>query len=90
MAKIVCIVSQTLFPFQQWWVVPAKVAFDQTVWSAIWNSIYFVVLGLLRFDSLPNIYGELKSTFVPMLTVRTYLFLTPTYLDLTIDISKHL
>jgi protein Mpv17 len=77
MAKIVCIVSQTLFPFQQWWVVPAKVAFDQTVWSAIWNSIYFVVLGLLRFDSLPNIYGELKSTFVPMLTVRTYLFLTP-------------
>ncbi|CAJ2660449.1 unnamed protein product [Trifolium pratense] len=59
---------ETLFPFQQWWVVPAKVAFDQTVWSAIWNSIYFVVLGLLRFDSLPNIYGELKSTFVPMLT----------------------
>ncbi|KAL5082167.1 hypothetical protein RYX36_010588 [Vicia faba] len=59
---------ETLFPFQEWWVVPAKVAFDQTVWSAIWNSIYFVVLGLLRFDSLTNIYGELKSTFVPMLT----------------------
>lgn len=59
---------EALFPFQQWWVVPAKVAFDQTVWSAIWNTIYFVVLGLLRFDSLDNIYGELKSTFLPMLT----------------------
>ncbi|KAI4295273.1 hypothetical protein L6164_035336 [Bauhinia variegata] len=59
---------EALFPFEQWWVVPAKVAFDQTVWSAIWNSIYFVVLGLLRFESLTNIYGELKSTFWPMLT----------------------
>ncbi|CAJ1956534.1 unnamed protein product [Sphenostylis stenocarpa] len=59
---------EALFPFQEWWVVPAKVAFDQTVWSAIWNSIYFVVLGLLRFESLTNIYGELKQTFFPLLT----------------------
>ncbi|MED6211761.1 hypothetical protein PIB30_076734 [Stylosanthes scabra] len=59
---------EVLFPFQDWWVVPAKVAFDQTVWAAIWNSIYFVVLGLLRFESINNIYGELKSTFWPMLT----------------------
>ncbi|KAK7272358.1 hypothetical protein RJT34_28891 [Clitoria ternatea] len=59
---------EALFPFQEWWVVPAKVAFDQTVWAAIWNSIYFVVLGLLRFESLTNIYSELQSTFLPMLT----------------------
>ncbi|OIW18415.1 hypothetical protein TanjilG_10279 [Lupinus angustifolius] len=59
---------EALFPFQEWWVVLAKVAFDQTVWAAIWNSIYFVVLGLLRFESPINIYGELKSTFLPMLT----------------------
>ncbi|KAE9599850.1 hypothetical protein Lal_00045367 [Lupinus albus] len=59
---------ETLFPFQEWWVVLAKVAFDQTVWAAIWNSIYFVVLGLLRFESPINIYGELKSTFLTMLT----------------------
>ncbi|KAK7324735.1 hypothetical protein VNO77_28536 [Canavalia gladiata] len=59
---------EALFPFQEWWVVPAKVAFDQTMWAAVWNSIYFVVLGLLRLESLTNIYGELKSTFWPMLT----------------------
>ncbi|KAI4322018.1 hypothetical protein L6164_021746 [Bauhinia variegata] len=59
---------EALFPFEEWWVVPAKVAFDQTVWAAIWNSIYFVVLGLLRFESPTNIYGELNSTFWPMLT----------------------
>lgn len=53
--------------------MPAKVAFDQTVWAAVWNSIYFVVLGLLRAESVSNIYAELKSTFWPMLTVRCFL-----------------
>ncbi|KAJ0965947.1 hypothetical protein J5N97_027085 [Dioscorea zingiberensis] len=57
-----------LFPFQDWWVVPAKVVFDQTVWAALWNSIYYVALGLLRLEPPANIYTELKSTFWPMLT----------------------
>ncbi|XP_078447673.1 uncharacterized protein LOC144716445 [Wolffia australiana] len=59
---------EALFPFQDWWVVPAKVAFDQTAWSAAWNSIYFVVLGLLRLESPASILGELRATFWPMLT----------------------
>ncbi|XP_019084147.1 PREDICTED: protein SYM1 isoform X2 [Camelina sativa] len=59
---------EALFPFQEWWVVPAKIAFDQTVWSAIWNSIYFTVLGLLRFQSPADIFSEIKTTFWPMIT----------------------
>ncbi|XP_021285413.1 protein SYM1 [Herrania umbratica] len=59
---------EALFPFQDWWVVPAKVVFDQTVWAAIWNSIYYMVLGFLRFESSADIYRELKATFWPMLT----------------------
>ncbi|EOA38034.1 hypothetical protein CARUB_v10009510mg [Capsella rubella] len=59
---------EELFPFQDWWVVPVKVAFDQTVWSAIWNSIYFTVLGFLRLESPISIFKELKATFFPMLT----------------------
>ncbi|XP_012462497.1 uncharacterized protein LOC105782355 [Gossypium raimondii] len=59
---------EALFPSDDWWVVPAKVIFDQTVWAAIWNSIYYVVLGFLRFESSANIYKELKATFWPMLT----------------------
>ncbi|KAF9661781.1 hypothetical protein SADUNF_Sadunf19G0104300 [Salix dunnii] len=59
---------EALFPFEDWWVVPAKVAFDQTVWAAVWNSIYYVALGLLRFESLDNIYRELKATFWLLLT----------------------
>lgn len=67
--------SQALFPFQDWWVVPAKVLFDQTVWAAIWNSIYFVLLGFLRRELPSNIFSELKTTFWPMLTVRNTLFI---------------
>ncbi|CAN1844234.1 Peroxisomal membrane protein 2 [Linum perenne] len=59
---------EALIPYQDWWVVPAKVAFDQTVWAAIWNSIYFVALGFLRFESPSNIFSELKATFRPMIT----------------------
>lgn len=59
---------EALFPFQDWWVVPAKVAFDQTFWSAVWNSIYYVVLGVLRLESPVSIFSELKATFWPMLT----------------------
>ncbi|XP_039013681.1 uncharacterized protein LOC120143421 [Hibiscus syriacus] len=59
---------EELFPFQDWWVVPVKVAFDQTAWAAVWNSIYFVVVGFLRLDSPISIYSELQATFLPMLT----------------------
>ncbi|XP_050368167.1 uncharacterized protein LOC126786391 [Argentina anserina] len=61
-------ICEELFPFPGWWVVPVKVAFDQTVWAAIWNSIYFTVLGFLRLESPINIFSELKATFWPMLT----------------------
>lgn len=60
---------QALFPFSGWWVVPAKVVFDQTVWAAVWNSIYYAGLGFLRFESSSAIFDELKATFWPMLTV---------------------
>lgn len=58
---------EALFPFTGWWVVPLKVAFDQTIWAGIWNSIYFVMLGLLRSDSPADIFSELKATFFPLM-----------------------
>ncbi|CAL5393349.1 unnamed protein product [Camellia sinensis] len=61
---------EELFPFQDWWIVPAKVVFDQTIWAAAWNSIYYTVLGFLRFESPVSIFNELKATFWPMLTGR--------------------
>lgn len=57
-----------LFPFKGWWVLPAKVLFDQTVWSAVWNSIYYVCLGALRMEKPATIFSELRATFIPLLT----------------------
>ncbi|KAK6142332.1 hypothetical protein DH2020_022680 [Rehmannia glutinosa] len=65
-------IAQALFPSKDWWVVLGKVAFDQSVWAAIWNSIYYVVLGFLRLESPIKIVDELKSTFWPMLTNAIY------------------
>lgn len=61
-------ICESLIPSKDWWVVPAKIAFDQTAWATLWNSIYFVALGFLRLESPANILEELKSTFWPMLT----------------------
>ncbi|KAK0578542.1 hypothetical protein LWI29_011979 [Acer saccharum] len=47
---------EELFPSQDWWVVPAKVAFDQTIWSTIGNSVYFTVLGFLRLESPLSVF----------------------------------
>ncbi|XXG64879.1 hypothetical protein AAC387_Pa05g2714 [Persea americana] len=74
---------EVLFPFQDWWVVPAKVVFDQTVWAAVWNSIYYVLLGFLHCESPANILGEMKATFWPVLTagrVETLVICSPDYL----------
>ena len=60
---------QFLIPFKDWWGVPIKVAFDQTIWSGFWNSVYFVTLGILRLESPQSIVSELKATFWPMLSV---------------------
>ncbi|XVF04131.1 hypothetical protein REPUB_Repub05bG0055700 [Reevesia pubescens] len=59
---------EELFPIRDWWMVPAKIAFDQTVWAAVWNIIYFSVLGFLRLESPISIFNELKATFWPMMT----------------------
>ncbi|KAJ8749206.1 hypothetical protein K2173_018679 [Erythroxylum novogranatense] len=59
---------EALLPTKSWWVVLAKAAVDQTVWAAVWNSIYFVLLGFLRLESPANIFAELRRTFWPVLT----------------------
>ncbi|GAQ82674.1 hypothetical protein KFL_001190170 [Klebsormidium nitens] len=59
---------EAVFPFTAWWAVIIKVGIDQTIWSGIWNSIYYATLGALRAESPTTIWRELRGTFVPMLT----------------------
>ncbi|XP_021742264.1 peroxisomal membrane protein 2-like [Chenopodium quinoa] len=61
-------ICEAVFPVRDWWAIPVKAAFDQTVWTGIWNTIYLVSLGLMRLESPANIYKELKATFWPLLT----------------------
>jgi hypothetical protein len=68
-------------------VVPAKVAFDQTLWAAAWNSIYFTTLGFLRLESPASIFSELTATFWPMLTVREPSVLSLLCLDPNFDLA---
>jgi len=81
--------KQDLFPYKEWWVVPAKVAFDQTAWSAIWNSIYYTAVALLRLDPPISILNELKATFFPMLTVRQPLAFHICFIEIIIFFSEN-
>lgn len=88
------VLVQVLFPFHDWWVVPAKVIFDQTLWSAVWNSIYYTLLGFLRFESPVTVFKELRATFWPMLTVRTlfsnlFVILLTVVVELAYPVSYH-
>lgn len=58
---------EAVFPVKGWWTIPLKAGFDQTIWTGIWNCIYFIALGLMRFESPATIFKELKATFWPLL-----------------------
>lgn len=44
-----------------------KVLIDQTTWGPFWNNTYILMLGLMKFDKLENIFGEMKRTTIPLL-----------------------
>lgn len=50
------------------WLVPAmKVAVDQTVWSVLWNSCYYVLLGLFKFESPAVIASTVRNSWWDLL-----------------------
>lgn len=44
-----------------------KVLIDQTCWGPIWNNTYILMLGVMKFNSLETIWGEIKRTTVPLI-----------------------
>lgn len=44
-----------------------KVLIDQTIWSATWNSIYYFLIGVLRFDSMQTIRATVRTNFLPVI-----------------------
>ena len=50
------------------WMIPfAKIAIDQTVWSLCWNSIYYTLLGILKFESPSVIVASVKNSWWDLL-----------------------
>jgi hypothetical protein len=44
-----------------------KVAVDQTVWSVLWNSCYYVLLGLFKFESPAVIASTVRNSWWDLL-----------------------
>ncbi|XP_017190964.1 uncharacterized protein [Malus domestica] len=63
-------IAQELIPFQDWWVVPVKVAFDQTAGWKLWPFAHLVTYGvipveqrLLWVDCVELIWVTILSTY---------------------------
>jgi hypothetical protein len=59
--------QQTLLPTDSWIVPLVKVGIDQTVWSIMWNSTYYILLGLLKMESPQVIAATVKATWWDLL-----------------------
>ncbi len=59
--------QQALIPTDSWLVPLAKVGIDQTAWSLLWNSTYYVLLGLLKAESPAVIAATVRATWWDLL-----------------------
>ncbi len=57
---------QNILHLTAWWSFIPKIAVDQFFWGPIWNNTYLLLLGLMKGDSLPNIWSDVKRTTVPL------------------------
>lgn len=45
----------------------AKVVIDQATWGPFWNNTYILLLGLMKLESIETIWGEMRSTTIPLI-----------------------
>jgi protein Mpv17 len=50
-----------------WWAFFPKIIVDQTIWGPIWNNTYILLLGLMKFQSAPSIWSDMKRTTIPLI-----------------------
>lgn len=60
-------VFENFLHLQGWSGTFIKVGIDQSFWGPIWNNTYILLLGLMKFDKLENIFSEMKRTTVPLI-----------------------
>lgn len=60
-------IFENVLHLKDWWGTIAKVGIDQTTWGPFWNNTYILLLGLMKFDSIDNIFSEMKRTTIPLI-----------------------
>jgi protein Mpv17 len=60
-------VFDQVFHWTEWWSFVPKVIVDQATWGPLWNNTYILLLGLMKFDKLENIWGDMKRTTIPLI-----------------------
>uniref|UniRef100_A0A7S2PLY5 Peroxisomal membrane protein MPV17 n=1 Tax=Leptocylindrus danicus TaxID=163516 RepID=A0A7S2PLY5_9STRA len=55
------------FHWTEWWSFFPKVAIDQMTWGPFWNNTYILLLGIMQFRPLKDIWTEIKETTVPLI-----------------------
>lgn len=58
-----------------WWVFLPKVCLDQVLWGPFWNNAYIIILGVLKRESVSNIYKDIRRTTVPLIVSGLKLWL---------------
>ncbi len=52
---------------EAWYQPLLKVGIDQTIWSLFWNSLYYVLLGMMKFESPHVIVTTVTSSWWDLL-----------------------
>ncbi len=60
-------IFENVMHLQGWVGTIIKVVIDQTTWGPIWNNTYILLLGLMQFNKIENIFGEMKRTTIPLI-----------------------
>lgn len=59
--------NQNIVDANSWLVPVLKIGIDQTIWSVAWNSTYYVLLGLLKFENPGLIWSSVKGSWLDLL-----------------------
>eukprot|EP00239_Pterosperma_sp_CCMP1384_P001857 CAMPEP_0197849250 /NCGR_PEP_ID=MMETSP1438-20131217/11382_1 /TAXON_ID=1461541 /ORGANISM="Pterosperma sp., Strain CCMP1384" /LENGTH=380 /DNA_ID=CAMNT_0043461837 /DNA_START=958 /DNA_END=2100 /DNA_ORIENTATION=+ len=77
------------------WTIPVKIAFDQSMYAALYNTVFYTALGLFRGDSISVVVNDIKSNFWrlmkagwklwPFVHIITYSFIPTSHKVLWVD-----
>jgi hypothetical protein len=59
--------AQTLLPAGSWAIPALKIGIDQTLWSLLWNSTYYALLGALRMEPPAVIARSVRESYWDLL-----------------------